>query len=63
MLNPSDLTVESFPTNNGQLIGDGGEYCCTGCTSGCGIFPTNGGCESNAGASGDFACVETASVD
>jgi hypothetical protein len=23
-----------------------GGYCCTGCVSGCGIYPTNGGCES-----------------
>ncbi|MFL5383563.1 MAG: hypothetical protein ACJ8GN_13680 [Longimicrobiaceae bacterium] len=27
----------------------GGGYCCTGCVSGCGIYPTNGGCESGGG--------------
>ncbi|HEX6746632.1 MAG TPA: hypothetical protein VF092_05000 [Longimicrobium sp.] len=55
MLNPEDLKVESFlaaaiPSTGGTL------NCCTGCTSGCGINPTAGGCES---ASGDpFLCKD-----
>jgi len=53
MLNPDDLNVESFPTHDAQISGGGGGFCCTGCTSGCGINPTAGGCESN---SGDFLC-------
>ncbi|HET7460219.1 MAG TPA: hypothetical protein VFJ82_03190 [Longimicrobium sp.] len=52
MLNPDDLNVESFPTNEAAMIGGGG-YCCTGCTSGCGINPTAGYCESK---SGDAFC-------
>lgn len=55
-INPEDLNVETFamvaaPT---KTIGGGG-FCCTGCTSGCGINPTAGGCES---ASGDFLCAD-----
>jgi len=53
MLNPDDLNVESFPTNDANMISPGGGYCCTGCTSGCGINPTAGGCES---ASGSVLC-------
>jgi hypothetical protein len=30
-------------------------WCCTGCDSGCGIFPTAGGCESG-GKTHDLAC-------
>ena len=54
-LNPEDISVESYPTLEPALvIGPGGGFCCTGCTSGCGINPTAGGCES---ASGDpFVC-------
>jgi len=48
-LNPDDLKVESFTTattsKSISTIGGGG-FCCTGCDSGCGLFPTNGGCES-----------------
>jgi hypothetical protein len=44
-LNPEDLTVESFATVN--LMASVPGECCTGCVSGCGYFPTNGGCESS----------------
>ena len=52
MLNPDDLTVESFPTSEGMssISTGGGGYCCTGCDSGCGYNPTGGGCESASGA-------------
>lgn len=56
MLNPDDLNVESFPTNEATMIGSGGGFCCTGCTSGCGINPTAGYCESS---SGDMLCPAT----
>ena len=52
MLNPEDLTVESFATTS-PSIGGGTGACCTGCVSGCGINPTAGGCQS---ASGDVFC-------
>ncbi|HYH78600.1 MAG TPA: hypothetical protein VEX86_02360 [Longimicrobium sp.] len=42
-LNPDDLKVESFTTASAV---PGGGFCCTGCDSGCGIYPTNGGCQS-----------------
>ena len=54
-LNVTDLTVSSFeiPAPSSSLQqGDGmanvggGGFCCTGCDSGCGIFPTAGGCQS-----------------
>lgn len=48
-LNPEDLTVDTFPTADALAIGPGGGYCCTGCTSGCGINPTAGGCASGGG--------------
>jgi len=42
-LNPESLDVQSFATSSGDgTIND----CCTGCVSGCGIYPTNGTCES-----------------
>jgi hypothetical protein len=49
-LNPDDLQVESFTTSSTTTrstltVADGG-LCCTGCDSGCGIYPTNGTCES-----------------
>lgn len=50
-LNPEDISVESYPTLEPAAaipIGPGG-FCCTGCTSGCGINPTAGGCESKDG--------------
>jgi hypothetical protein len=54
MMNLDDLTVESFPTTNpAAQLAPGGGYCCTGCTSGCGINPTAGGCAS---ASGQVVC-------
>ena len=49
MLNPDDLTVETFPTTEQMSIAPGGGFCCTGCTSGCGINPTAGGCASGGG--------------
>jgi hypothetical protein len=52
MLNPEDLTVESFATTE-PSISDPIGGCCTGCVSGCGINPTAGGCQS---ASGDAMC-------
>jgi hypothetical protein len=64
MLNPDELNVESFPMNEAQMISGGGGFCCTGCTSGCGINPTAGYCESS---SGDMICpadpVTVASVE
>ena len=53
MLNPEDINVESFTIGGTESISTGGGYCCTGCVSGCGYYPTNGGCES---ASGDAYC-------
>ena len=58
MLNPEDLKVDTFPTGDSIQSVDGG-YCCTGCTSGCGINPTAGYCESK---SGDMACPDTGAV-
>jgi len=57
MLNPDDLNVESFPTAAIISTGPGGGYCCTGCTSGCGINPTAGGCASGGGG---FTTLEAA---
>jgi hypothetical protein len=49
-LNPEDISVESYPTlEPAVVVGPGGGFCCTGCTSGCGINPTAGGCESKDG--------------
>ncbi|HET7460218.1 MAG TPA: hypothetical protein VFJ82_03185 [Longimicrobium sp.] len=62
MLNPGDLTVETFPTTDKAMLSSGGGFCCTGCTSGCGINPTAGGCESGNN-SGDFACMDQVAVD
>ena len=55
-LNVSDLAVTSFeiaapslsaaPQGDGMANAVGGDWCCTGCDSGCGIFPTAGGCQS-----------------
>lgn len=47
-LNPDDLQVESFTTTTTRSTLPGGNLglCCTGCDSGCGIYPTNGTCES-----------------
>ncbi len=55
-INPEDLNVETFPTTDhaAMSIGGGG-FCCTGCTSGCGINPTAGYCESK---SGDMLCPD-----
>ena len=36
--------IQPFDGMNNALPGGG--FCCTGCVSGCGYFPTNGGCES-----------------
>jgi hypothetical protein len=41
-LDPESLEVQSFATSSDGTIND----CCTGCVSGCGIYPTNGTCES-----------------
>jgi hypothetical protein len=49
MLNPDDLNVETFPVTSAAISGPGGGFCCTGCTSGCGINPTALGCESGGG--------------
>lgn len=58
-LNVTDLSVTSFeipapslsagpqPVDGGMANAGGGDWCCTGCDSGCGIFPTAGGCQSN----------------
>ena len=55
-LNLTDLSVDSFeiptaslsaaPQDDGLANIGGGGFCCTGCDSGCGIFPTAGGCQS-----------------
>jgi len=61
MLNPDELVVESYPTLNSNLaISPGGGFCCTGCTSGCGINPTAGGCESGGGG---YTTIEAAQAD
>jgi hypothetical protein len=54
-LNVTDLSVTSFeipapsltsvPQDEPNLAAGGG-FCCTGCDSGCGLFPTAGGCQS-----------------
>jgi len=49
MLSPDDLNVETFPTTDKAMLSSGGGFCCTGCTSGCGINPTAGGCASASG--------------
>jgi hypothetical protein len=42
-LDPGSLEVQTFAMSSSDgSIGD----CCTGCVSGCGIYPTNGTCES-----------------
>lgn len=51
-LSPEELSVETFPTG-ATLSSLAGGDCCTGCTSGCGYYPTEGLCESN---SGDAVC-------
>ena len=54
-LNLTDLSVTSFEIpapspaglqQGGGMANIGGGWCCTGCDSGCGIFPTAGGCQS-----------------
>ena len=55
MLNPEDLKVETFQTGATTNAIGGDPFCCTGCTSGCGINPTAGGCESK---SGDVVCPD-----
>ena len=48
-LNIESLEVTSFQTSAMKpIVSD--PRCCTGCTSGCGINPTEGGCESDDGA-------------
>ena len=60
MINPDDLNVQSFQTTDSTEISPIG-YCCTGCTSGCGLNPTAGYCESK---SGDLVCpVDTIAVE
>jgi hypothetical protein len=54
-LNPDDLAVQSFTTGGSASIGTDGGFCCTGCDSGCGIFPTDCYCESQ-GQSGGGLC-------
>ena len=55
-LNFESLQVQSFATVGSEpTIGD--PRCCTGCTSGCGINPTAGGCESK-GDDGTIVAVE-----
>jgi len=43
-LDPESLEITSFDTGMSDI--GGGGWCCTGCDSGCGIFPTAGGCQS-----------------
>jgi hypothetical protein len=60
MLSPDDLQVDSFPTAELTAISPGGGFCCTGCTSGCGINPTAGGCASGGGG---YTTLEAAQAD
>ena len=64
-LNLSDLSVDSFeipaPSLSAAPQGDalaniGGGFCCTGCDSTCGIYPTAGGCNSG-GKTYEYPCV------
>ncbi len=52
-LNVESLEVSTFETGAIATSIPGDIRCCTGCTSGCGINPTAGGCESK---SGDIVC-------
>ena len=46
-LRVEDLKVTSFKTESAVVKPiDIDPFCCTGCDSGCGIFPTAGGCQS-----------------
>ena len=51
-LDVTSLEVTSFETQNASLQTSEDDsdgfvpWCCTGCDSGCGIFPTAGGCVS-----------------
>ena len=52
-LDLTSLDVTSFDVQDPKLQQVGGQanmaafpWCCTGCDSGCGIFPTAGGCQS-----------------
>ena len=45
ILDFNDLRVETFATSGIYSP----QECCTGCVSGCGYFPTEGGCESSDG--------------
>jgi len=57
-LNPNDLEVQSFSTSGtpSSSLTDGG-FCCTGCDSGCGIFPTECYCESQGQSGAGFCTV------
>ena len=57
-LDPDSLEVNSFTTATvAPKISTGGVgFCCTGCVSGCGINPTAGYCESQAGTNDPLAC-------
>jgi len=61
-LDLTSLEVTSFDVQSPGLQAVGGQaelaaypWCCTGCDSGCGIFPTAGGCQSG-GKTYDAAC-------
>jgi hypothetical protein len=67
-LNPEALAVTSFDTSVATressfaaLPGEGG-YCCTGCDSGCGIFPTECYCESQS-ESGTGMCLPATEIE
>lgn len=49
-----DLEVASYATTYEAAAID--PYCCTGCDSGCGINPTEGGCESAGAETGEGIC-------
>ena len=58
-LSVDNLQVESFATTSAALPSGGLGFCCTGCDSGCGIFPTAGTCQSN----GDSKYCDTNGLD
>ena len=64
-LDLTSLDVTSVDVQDPKLQAVGGEanmigpWCCTGCDSGCGIFPTTGGCQSG-GKTYDAACTASA---
>ncbi len=67
-LDPESLSVTSFEVTAesrqaaAPAAGVGGGLCCTGCDSGCGIFPTECYCESQGQSDGSI-CEPVSAVD